>query len=806
MLHPRHPRRTTKSTGRIAAFAFAGALLAPTVFAASAADAQEPSRTNVQTKLNELTRELDRLLAEYEVLPEIAGEGDFEERVTQGQIFLSLEDYERASLVLYGAVSPPSGTDKSALERRPGYADAVYSLAEALRELRNYQAAERYYAALLSLPGNPYAAEAISALMQMAASRGDHERADEFYARYLEVAGGRVPSDIRYARGRGLFLSGRDEAALEELAFIRKGTDQYLRARYIVGAVKVRQGKLEEALAIYDEVAFGIERVRADREVKELAHLARGRIYYELDKLTNAIDAYQYIPYDSDKLTAMLYEISWTYVRRGQLAYNNTDGDEAAKLKAAAGNFDQALEQLSDLQLLEPDSERTADIKILIGNLRLQRNDFDYALLDFEGVLDEYGPADEEMRELMANPAERDRLLRDILTLESGGKAFDTRLPAVVAKKAGQNKDVSDAIRVFKDIQASRAEIAATEKMLFKLERALATSSKNQLFRPLAPALSRSQNVATNLLRIEGDVAELQHAMANNLDASTKARLSELKRQREEIEEKLASIETDAAAIDAREQKIAERIGQLEQALHVNNLQLRSLELQLQALDKLFSDASAGDSTQPQVLANMRNKLRQVGDAIASSRALSQEIDDGIEQLQTKLRLSGGRGESEAAIRDAYAAALTREEQALEDALGPAGRELASLRKTIQAQARRNQTFRARVDKVVDRQVNQLRNIINSERENMKAYKSQVEVVNAQASAYRDRATAIALDAVREELNNVVVRADVGVVDVAFRRKQLQTERISKLRRQQAAELTDLNQAFADLQRDEAQQ
>ena len=158
----------------------------------------------------------------------------------------------------------------------------------------------------------------------------------------------------------------------------------------------------------------------------------------------------------------------------------------------------------------------------------------------------------------------------------------------MVAKKAGQNKEVADAIRVFKDIQASRAEIAATEKMLFKLERALATSSKNQLFRPLAPALSRSQNVATNLLRLDGEVAQMQHALAKNLDSGTRAQLAQLKSDREALEAKLASIETDGVALQAREVQISERIESLEKTLHINELQLRGLELQLKALESCF--------------------------------------------------------------------------------------------------------------------------------------------------------------------------------------------------------------------------
>jgi hypothetical protein len=68
----------------------------------------------------------------------------------------------------------------------------------------------------------------------------------------------------------------------------------------------------------------------------------------------------------------------------------------------------------------------------------------------------------------------------------------------------------------------------------------------------------------------------------------------------------------------------------------------------------------------------------------------------------------------------------------------------------------------------------------------------------------RAPATEIALERVRYDLSRIVLRADVGIVDTSFARKQEQTEKIGQLQRARAAELTDLTQAYADLTKDEA--
>ena len=76
-----------------------------------------------------------------------------------------------------------------------------------------------------------------------------------------------------------------------------------------------------------------------------------------------------------------------------------------------------------------------------------------------------------------------------------------------------------------------------------------------------------------------------------------------------------------------------------------------------------------------------------------------------------------------------------------------------------------------------------------------------------QLEAHLDRlyegATSIALDHVRGVLGKIVIRADVGLVDVSWAKKQEQTQTIAELQRNRAAELTDLNQAYADLTADE---
>lgn len=96
-----------------------------------------------------------------------------------------------------------------------------------------------------------------------------------------------------------------------------------------------------------------------------------------------------------------------------------------------------------------------------------------------------------------------------------------------------------------------------------------------------------------------------------------------------------------------------------------------------------------------------------------------------------------------------------------------------------------------------------MRATISAEREALAGYRARLDAIDQQAAGLRDAATVVALDRVRRDIAHIVLRADVGIVDTAFARKQAETEQIGALERARAAALTDLTQAYADLTRDD---
>lgn len=754
------------------------------------AHATDPRALGVS--LDALVAELQRVEEAYRGNLRLEKSVDFDERTAQAAVFFELKMWEEAATALYGVILPEQRT-------RPGYAEALYQLAESLFQLGNYGGAGVYFGELVRRPEGARRRVAMERLVAIADVTADYAALDRHYQSYLQQAGGKAPSDILYLRGKSLFLVGRVKESAASLEVIPPGDEYYLRARYLLAAGQVRDNDLEAALAAFDAVTSNKPVAPEDKAVLELAHIARGRILYELDRLAEAIDAYQYVSWDSEQLVTMLYEVTWTYVRRGHLLLTDSSLSEEERRSRLRQEYDLALRQLEDLTALEgSDTASGADITLLLGSLRLQQGSFDEAQQVFQQVLGQYRGADQRLEELLAQPALRDRIVQDLLTLENGGLSVESDLPAIAARRAVANAEVAKSVRVFRELQTSRSELVATQKLLDTVDRLLETDNRSELFPELYDGLSRGLSIMTNALLARSEVADMRHASMPEREGGDYDVLEERRAQRVALARKVAALPTSAKSFDQRASSFDAGFDLLGRALHEVRLQIQAMRQQLVAIDEIYSSGSERRDVVTE--RRIRDFLAVVEDFEARGSAIATEL----EQARKGTTLSGDRDATEGDLRKLLRATLD-EEGALLERLEPAPS--AARYRALDLRAReidtRSETFLNSLGAVVDTHVARLQRQVDEERARVRSYADAIENIDRSAVAVRDALTRTTLEHVRSELHEIVVRADVGLIDTAFARKQVETEKIGRLQRQKAAELTDLNQAYADLTRDE---
>jgi hypothetical protein len=126
----------------------------------------------------------------------------------------------------------------------------------------------------------------------------------------------------RYSQGKALFAAGKDVEAQELLAAVPVSDEIYgLKSRYILAASFSRQGQFSRAHSYFSQIIGSKVRSLSERYLKDLAILGRARLYYEQNKMREAVLAYRQVGLDSAYAALMLYELSMAYVHYGDSLY-----------------------------------------------------------------------------------------------------------------------------------------------------------------------------------------------------------------------------------------------------------------------------------------------------------------------------------------------------------------------------------------------------------------------------------------------------------------------------------------------------
>jgi len=722
--------------------------------------------------------------------------GGIDEKVSEGQILFQLGDYERASILLYDVVFNVSNQSSST------YDDAVFYLAESLYAAENYAGARTYYRKTVEHKSELYAQDAILRLIEIAGKFNDYTDLDAYFDDFLRLSGGSVRPEIAYVRGKHLLLAGRVQEAIDVLQQIPRSNKEGLNAAYLHGVALLTQGGPEattQAVEIFRSVSDATPRSESERQVVELAHMAQGRLFYELGDLERSADAYQNIPRDSIHFTEMLFEVTWTFIKRGQLL--------AEEPEDAKRELHKAIQALDILLIAAPTSRMAPDINILRGNLYLRLAEHDNATEAFKGVIQQYRPTLDKLDKLMAERGDPRRLLDDILAADASDLTVDSLLPPLAARWAQGQEEIDDALRVYKELRSSKQEVASARKVVSRITRVLDAENRVELFPAVAEVHARGLTLRDRMLHMRAEIADRQLALVPTAAA---AELRSAAARRRGLEDKFNSIPRTTQGLETRAHRIENRITALEKRLFMLSIALDSELAMLAAMNKYAIDLEAVGKLEggpPEYWASGLTQERAVVDGLREHERLLREE---LKREREDLTLTGGPGSQERQIRGRLHAALQREADLLAAArgstAGPARQQLRSL-DTVNADVvdllGRADAFQANLDSEVTRRADRLRGEVAKEAANLDTYERAVLQYEAEASDVAANAAVLALRGVRDSFYDFVLRADVGIVDSAWQRKKDKSDEISRLMRRQRAELQALDHEFGEVLRPE---
>jgi tetratricopeptide (TPR) repeat protein len=764
-------------------------LVAALVAATSAAGAAPAHAQDVSAKLTAYEREVRQLATDLPRPNRITGAAG-QRRLVDAEVAFALGDYDTASLMLFELAAKP-GADQLT---------ASYYLAESLFQKGDRGAARGYYEHVVvnSNVSNRYYQPSLQRLIEIAiAQRDDTGVAEHLVALDRISAGLRLPS-VPYVRGKLAFSRGKHDEAIAYFQEVPKGSDVELQAAYYMGTTYVARKDLQRATEIFDDLIARKPRTAADRRVIELSQLALGRLYYERDQHTKAIDSYLLVDRHSDLFPDALYEVAWVYVKAKQ--------------------FDKALRALELLALSDPQSTKTPTVRILEGNLRLRKAqmlrtaliqgtldtkeqaspaaEYDKAAQVFAETHDMYVPSYAALSRMVDSGASPVQYLAQIAGRSPHVFQTAAPIPEAAVQYLRDEPEVQRVVAVESDLGVISADIAEAETTIARLQGVLAARDRTVVYPRLALRRSRAEAIGDELIKIRSDLADQQLKLVAGTGELTQ--LSARRRQAvgavtampsagHVASERLAQNQAGYDAIEQTASEVDDAIGST-QAIAV-------------ALRKYANDT-------PELSADRRQQLADALDAAArDARGIETELARVHREIQLGRDLAGVGDESMAAASEARRqarAAADAEHKALAGFAGSSrdrgqSQRLVALADRATKLAGEVADATRQIDAAVDDGLKEVKGLLAQEIAKLEAFKAELEVYEAESRAIGGGVLGATFKNVKAKFYDIIIRTDVGNVDVAWSQKEDSDDDLKRLNLSRQRELKQLRDEFRDI-------
>ncbi|AKJ01580.1 tetratricopeptide repeat protein [Archangium gephyra] len=786
------------STSRLHALLLTAAtLVAPgSARAAEAPAPSPPSAQELSSRLEQVSGQLKTaeenlrfVETQFTQRPEPGEDELLLRRFSDGEIQYQLEDWAAASVLFYDLVGDPK------FRARGRYADALFYLGDSLYRQQNDVGARIYLRELLTQSDTKHYRDALVRYVEIAGRLNQFTGIDEYIERARHLLGGQLPPELEYVYAKWLFKRTdlpeaerrqRARAAFQPLATTTGGRFQKQSA-YFLGVLSVQEGNYAGAVEQFRPLAAEAVQEPELQRLKELASLSLGRLLYELGRLDEALDRYAEIPRESASFVDSLYEMAWVHVKKG--------------------DFEKAKNATDILLLVGPEASVAPDARLLQGHLQLKLHKYDEATATYEEVVGTYKPVRDQVDALLkANQdpvAYFDKLLaRNERTLD-----VTTLLPPMALQFATTQEEVAKAVAMQKDIDSSRESVDESKAIATRILRALDERGL-QVFPELQEGYQRADAVDSALVRTEQHLVQVEgDVLRGRLRPEELTALETVRREREALGARLATLPTTPQELEARRERMQSKVDELDRDAFQLSFEIQSMQASSTGMRKWLEDTRAERTSTPaeeqEFLEQLHNEEQTVETLKAELKLLRSHLAD--ERASASAFVSG-----EDVLRVQYRELLQREHALLTAAEQRLSGEDAALVARTHETRQRSEALRARVDTArqvlraqVERRGEVIKGKVLAEQRLLQDYHQEVTSVSGDARNMVGRIAFESIQKVRKQFYDLVLKADVGLVDVAFTRKQDKTTEIQKLSAQKDKDLRDLEKEFEEVLKDE---
>jgi tetratricopeptide (TPR) repeat protein len=724
-------------------------------------------------KLIDLDQRVHSMALEFRETPPPAPDAA-DRRVLDAQVQLSVKNYDEAATMALDVV-----------EKYPNsraYDDALYLLGEALFQARDYYSARHYLQeAVAKNNGSKSEQQALQRLVEIALRTGDYENVDSYLTRLQNVPATAMEPTVPYVRGKYFFFRGRFDDAALVFSSIPATNPYYFQARYFLATIQVKRGDLAGATRGFDDLLKVQSPNDTGKDVQDLARLAIARIYYERSQFDKAIETYASIQRQSSYWSEALREQAWTYIK--------------------AKDWQRAYRSVNLLLLYDPETADAPDLRLLEGNLQLRMSNFYLASDEFSKVRDEFEPIHRQLQQVIVK-SQTDPGYFDSLVGKSLDK-FDIAafVPATAAKWVKAEPDVARMIALASDVGEMQRDLTDSEKLVARIEHVMSSSGRVGIFPDLASARNKSIEMSNQVVETrERFVGKLRAIIDPVLTVDERRQLDRMAIERDGLERQTSSLPTTDAAVKQSEGSMKGQFAELDRQVSELNVEIQALEAQLVAVEQYYRASRSEQKIRPE---DIEGPVRDMRTTIEDLRSMHDKIREDIADATHDASNLGSAGAAELETGKKLSDVLRRElaiERLAAARLGGSDRAQVDRINDLLARCDAIDVQLGSFDKRVEGQVSVRIETVNRY---LSGAKEQLALAGQKLGAVLDESKSLGgglaqamFSRVADKFYDLVVRSDVGIIDVSWGLKDQKTQTVTKLTSLRNLELKALDEDF----------
>lgn len=689
------------------------------------------------------------------------------ERLIDGENLYRLKDYQRATIVFLDVIENYSTS--------PAYPDALFLYADSLFLSRDYLGARDWFRRVMDEGHKPgmgmYLQRTVERLIEIAVHLQEYEGIEK----YIDQLGRAPTPEALYVKGKYYYFRGNYEAALQAFNAVKGDPLVELKALYLTGVIMTQKGQFDDATSVFLRGQGYEVKTNEEREIVDLVNLGAGRLFFEQGAVEKASECYQRVAQNSPYFDSALYEAAAVLIRTGDTV--------------------RAEQTLEVLTVALPDSKYLPRAKMLRGNLLLRAGRYDDAEKVFEELVQEFTPVMDQIDSLAGEQRDTRQFFHELVNRSLVTLDVSSVLPPLVVKWVSDEPEVIRALELATDIGSAKEYVRETQRLIRLLEAVINGPSKVNAIPILRNAMRKSQQLANRLGKARdrlGRIAEEQLGAQN-------AELARLRTERQTLAAQLAALPTTDAEYEERDKEARRVYSRMRQELSRNTIRIDQLSAKIVAIETFIADPRYTQGLPPESVNAVREELKRHTQSIDQMREDLSLLQNDIDSAGYQIGVGDTSDEQDAKLKKQIVDLARRERELLQRTGGDLGARLEKVYAAIDQVDQRLARFEREVESEAARKVEEIIKLVGAERDHVASYETELRGLDDTAEEVVGGVAFENFANVKKRFHELVLKADVGIIDVAWLKKEEHTSRITELTKSRLHEIKVLDDEFQEV-------